>query len=211
MSRQDARSILARARLLLVTDPRPDLADRVEAAVRGGVDVVQLRDEHASRDDLIPLSAELKEICERGGALFTVNGDVRLARISGAAGVHLGRADANTRDVRALLGPGAIVGRSAGTLGQALDEVRDGADYLGVGAVYATPTKPEGDAGGLKLVYEVARAGLPIPWFAIGGVTLETAPEVAAAGASGFAVVRAILDAEDPEAAARRLRSHLPG
>jgi len=207
----NARETLRGARLLLVTDPRPDLVARVESAVRGGVDVVQLRDKRASREALIPLAAELKEICGRDGALFTVNDDVGLARISGAAGVHLGQEDARTRDARALLGPGAIVGCSAGTLGEALDALHDGADYLGVGAVYATPTKPEGDVGGLRLVQEISRSNLPIPWFAIGGVTLETAEEVAAAGASGFAVVRAVLDAEDPEAAARELRAHLPG
>ncbi|MBA3789665.1 MAG: thiamine phosphate synthase [Rubrobacter sp.] len=207
--RMNVRENLRGARLLLVTDPRPDLVARVESAVRGGVDVVQIRDKRASREELIPLSAELRTVCERGGAIFTVNDDVGLARISGADGVHLGHEDARTRDARALLGPGAIVGRSAGTLDEALNALHDGADYLGIGAVYATPTKPEGDVGGLRLVQEISRSNLPIPWFAIGGVTLETAPEVAAAGASGFAVVRAVLDAEDPEAAARELKVHL--
>jgi thiamine-phosphate pyrophosphorylase len=206
-----ARDSLRDARLLLVTEPCPDLTSRVRTAVRGGVDVVQLRDKHALREKLIPLAAELREICETEGAIFTVNDDVRLARISGAAGIHLGHEDSGTRDARALLGPDVIVGRSAGTLEEAMEALREGADYLGVGAVYATPTKPEGDVGGLRLVQEISRANLPIPWFAIGGVTLETAPEVAAAGARGFAVVRAILDAEDPEVAAREMRSHLAG
>jgi len=206
------REILRDARLLLITDPRPDLVFRVEAAVRGGVDMVQLRDKHASREALIPLAAELREVCERGGALFTVNGDVGLARLSGAAGVHLGQGGVlRAQDARDLLGPDVIVGRSAGTLEEALDALRDGADYLGVGAVYATPTKPEGEVGGLGLVQEISRSNLPIPWFAVGGVTLETAREVAAARAPGFAVVRAVLDAEDPEAAAIKLRSYLPG
>jgi thiamine-phosphate pyrophosphorylase len=89
--------------------------------------------------------------------------------------------------------------------------VREGADYLGVGTVFATPTKPDTDVAGLALIEGVAREYLPVPWFAIGGVTLKTAPEVAAAGAKGFAVVRAILDAEDPEVAARELRRLLPG
>ncbi|MBA2346439.1 MAG: thiamine phosphate synthase [Rubrobacter sp.] len=207
-----ARESLRDARLLLVTDPRPDLTSRVRAAVRGGVDVVQLRDKHAPREELVPLAAELREICESEGAIFTVNDDVKLARITGAAGIHLvGQEDTGTRDVRALLGPDTIVGRSAGTLVEAMEALREGADYLGIGAVYATPTKPEGDVGGLRLVQEISRANFPIPWFAIGGVTMQTAPEVAAAGASGFAVVRAILDAEDPEAAAREMRSHLAG
>ena len=203
------REAIRGARLLLVTDPRPDLAERVEAAVRGGVDVVQLRDKTASREALLPLAADLREVCARGGALFTVNDDPELARLSGAAGVHLGGEDAPTTAARTALGPDAVIGRSAGSVEEARGAVAEGADYLGVGAVYATPTKPEGEVAGLEFIRALAREGLPVPWFAIGGVTLETAPEVAAAGARGFAVVRAVLDAEDPEAAARELRSML--
>lgn len=200
---------LQNARLLLVTDPRPDLALRVAAAVRGGVDIVQLRDKRASREELLPLARELKEICERAGALFTVNDDIELARLSGAAGVHLGQEDGPLASARETLGSNAIVGRSVGTVEEATEAVREGADYLGVGTVYATPTKPEEEAVGLALLWELARRGVPVPWFAIGGVTLETVREVAEAGAPGFAVVRAVLDAEDPEAAARELRSFL--
>ena len=195
------------ARLLLVTDPRPDLVARVEAAVRGGVDLVQLRDKKAPREELIPLAEELKEECNRSGAMFTVNDDVELARLVGADGVHLGEDDDPTSRARSVLGPDAAVGRSAGGVSEALEAVRGGADYLGVGAVYATPTKPEGEVAGLDLIRALARENLPVPWFAIGGVNPETAPAVAAAGAPGFAVVRAVLDAEDPERAARELRA----
>ncbi len=197
-------------RLLLVTDPRPDLTERVTAGLRGGVDIVQLRDKHASRKDLLPLAEELREACERAGAWFTVNDDIELARLSGAVGVHLGEDDAQTPEARSTLGENVIVGRSAGSLETTLDVVRDGADYVGVGAVYATPTKPEGQVAGLDFVRSVAREDLSVPWFAIGGVTLETAGEVAEAGSHGFAVVRAVLDADDPEAAARELRDLLP-
>lgn len=197
------------ARLLLVTDPRPDLVERVGAAVRGGVDIVQLRDKHSSRGELIPLAEELKDTCGRAGALFTVNDDVELARLVGADGVHLGEDDAPTSRARGFLGPDALVGRSAGGVAGALEAVREGADYLGVGAVFATPTKPDGEVAGLALIRALAREAPPVSWFAIGGVTLETAPSVAAAGAPGFAVVRAVLDAEDPEMAARELRSLL--
>ena len=197
------------ARLLLVTDPRPDLVDRVEAAVRGGVDIVQLRDKHSSRGDLIPLAESLRDACRRAGAWFTVNDDVELARLVGADGVHLGEDDAPTARAREVLVREAVVGRSAGSVGASLEAVGAGADYLGVGTVFVTPTKPEGEVAGLALIRALARENLPVPWFAIGGVTLETAPAVADAGASGFAVVRAVLDAEDPEAAARELRSML--
>lgn len=198
------------ARLLLVTDPRPDLTERVTAAVRGGVDVVQLRDKRAGREDLLPLVEELKEICNREGALFTVNDDIELARRCGAGGVHLGQEDEPIESARRSLGPDAIVGLSAGSVEEARKAVERGADYLGVGTVFATPTKKDASVAGLTLVEEVAREGLPIPWFAIGGIGLENARRVAEAGATGFAVVRAILDARDPGAAARELRAILP-
>lgn len=211
MRRETRREALQDARLLLVTDPRPDLVARVEAAVRGGVDIVQLREKGGVREDLVGLAEELREVCagEAGGALFTVNDDVELARLVGADGVHLGQEDESLARAREVLGPGAIVGRSAGAVGEALEAVREGADYLGVGTVFATPTKPDAEVAGLALVEAVARESLPLPWFAIGGITLETAPVVAAAGAPGFAVVRAILDAEDPEDAVRELRALL--
>jgi thiamine-phosphate pyrophosphorylase len=207
----NSRERLQDARLLLVTDPRPDLAARVAAAVRGGVDVVQLRDKRTSREELLPLAVELKEICERAGALFTVNDDVQLARLSGAYGVHLGQEDEPTASARGMLGPGVVVGRSVSNVEEALEAVREGADYLGVGTIYATPTKPEEEAAGPALLHEISGADILVPWFAIGGVTLKTAREVAEAGAPGFAVVRAVLDAEDPAAAARELRSFLTG
>jgi len=206
----EARERLRRARLLLVTDPRDDLEERVEAALRGGVDIVQLREKRASREEVLPLARRLREVCLRHGALFTVNDDIELARLSGAHGVHLGQEDEPVARAREVLGPGAVVGRSAGGVEEARRAVREGADYLGVGSVYPTPTKPDAEVRGLGLIREMARAALPVPWFAIGGVTLETAGEVAAAGAPGFAVVRAVLDAEDPEEAARSLRALLP-
>ena len=197
------------ARLLLVTDPRPDLPARVAAAVRGGIDIVQLREKNRPVDAVLSLAMELREVCALEGAIFTVNDDVELARRVSADGVHLGQGDLPTAEARATVGTEVIVGRSAGTVEEALEAVREGADYLGVGSVYTTPTKSDTDISGLELLERLAREDLPLPWFAIGGVTLETAPEVAAAGAPGFAVVRAVLDADDPEAAARELRSYL--
>jgi thiamine-phosphate pyrophosphorylase len=216
VSRPDPKARLEDARLLLVTNPRPDLVERVRAAVRGGVDIVQLREKDSAAEELLPLARRLAEACgERDNdALFTVNDDPELARLCLAedveCGIHLGQEDASTAEARRLLGDRAIVGRSAGSVDESYHALRNGADYLGVGAVYATPTKPRGDVGGLEVVRELADEGPPLPWFAIGGVTLETAAEVAGAGAPGFAVVRAVLDADDPEAAARALRSYLP-
>lgn len=213
MSHPAPRGRLREARLLLVTDPRPGLVERVQAAVRGGVDVVQLREKDRPARELLPLALELAEACG-DAALFTVNDDLELARLCAAEGVavgiHLGQEDASTAEARRVLGAEAVVGRSAGSVEETREGLRNGADYLGVGAVYATPTKPGGDVGGLELIRTLAGERPPVPWFAIGGVTLETAREVADAGAPGFAVVRAVLDADDPAEAARELRSHLP-
>ena len=203
------RKLLQDARFLLVTDPRPDLAARVAAAVGGGVDVVQLRDKRASREELLPLAVKLKEICERAGALFTINDDVELAQLSGSHGVHLGQEDEPIASAREMLGSGIVIGRSVSSVEETFEAIQEGADYLGVGTVYATPTKPEEEAAGPALLKEIAQAEVLVPWFAIGGVTFETAREVAAAGAPGFAVVRAVLDADDPRTAARELRSFL--
>lgn len=201
------------ARLLLVTDPREDLVRRVSAAVRGGVDIVQLRDKRATRAELLPLAGELREVCESGGAIFTVNDDPELARLCGAGGVHVGQGDGPIAGARSRLPDGGIVGRSVSSVEEAMLAVFEGADYLGVGTIYATPTKPKQEVAGPGLVRDLAanfeREGVSVPWFAIGGVTLATAPEVAGAGARGFAVVRAVLDAEDPEAAARELKALL--
>jgi thiamine-phosphate pyrophosphorylase len=180
------------------------------------VDVVQLREKNRSASELLPLAEELAGACGEGdnAALFTVNDDLELARLCAGAGfdcgIHLGQEDSSTAEAREALGVEAVVGRSAGTVEEARQALGNGADYLGVGAVYATPTKPDGDVGGLELLRSLSSEQPPVPWFAIGGVTLQTAAEVAAAGAPGFAVVRAVLDADDPAAAARELRSHLP-
>jgi thiamine-phosphate diphosphorylase len=152
----------------------------------------------------------LRAVCEREGALFTVNDDPEFARLCGAAGVHLGQEDEPIEKARELLGTNAIVGISAGSLEEACRAVESGADYLGVGTVFATPTKEDAEVAGLALVEAVARESLSVPWFAIGGIDLQNAWQVVDAGAPGLAVVRAILDAEDPEAAARELRSILP-
>jgi thiamine-phosphate pyrophosphorylase len=205
-----AKAALNNARLLLVTDFRPDLSWRIGAAARGGLDVLQLRDGGGrSREELLLLAIELRELCDREGVVFTVNDDPELARISGAAGVHLGQDDAPIPYARELLGPDAIIGGSAATVEEAMRSVEEGADYVGVGAVYRSRTKPDAEPGGLRLVRSVAQADLGVPWFAIGGITLRTAAEVATAGAPGFAVGGALLDCEDPESVARELRSYL--
>ncbi len=176
----------------------------LDAALRGGVDVVQLRDKEASDDDLVRAAESFRGACDAYGALFVLNDRPDLVAACGADGVHVGQRDTSVADARAIVGDECLVGLSIETEAQ-LDAIA-GADYLGVGAVFATPTKTESVAGGLELVRATA-ARVTIPWFAIGGIELANVAEVVEAGAPGVAVVRAIRDADDPETAARDLRA----
>jgi thiamine-phosphate pyrophosphorylase len=204
------RERLVRSRLYLVLEARPrgeDPSALLVRALRGGVDVVQLRDKELDDEGLVTAAAPFRAACEEHGALFVLNDRPDLVEACGADGVHVGRSDAAVEVARAEVGPDRLVGVSASTFGE-LEDV-DGADYVGVTA-FATPTKEDAIAGGLELV-RAAAAKLTIPWFAIGGIELGNLAGVAAAGAPGVAVVRAIRDADEPEAAARALRAALPG
>lgn len=199
----DARERLASARLYLILDG--DDVDVLEPALRGGVDVVQLRDKTRSDAEIVSAAAPFREACERHDTLFVLNDRPDLVEACGAHGVHVGQEDEPLAKARELAGPERIVGLSATTV-EDLDAGEP--DYWGVGAVFGTPTKPESPPGGLALV-RAAAARLTVPWFAIGGVELHNAAEVVAAGARGIAVVRAIRDAADPEQAAYELRAVL--
>jgi thiamine-phosphate pyrophosphorylase len=196
---------LAESFLYLVLEGNPPTGV-LEAALRGGVDVVQLRDKALPDDEIVRAAEPFRQACAAHGALFVLNDRPDLVAVCGADGVHVGQSDASVAEARAAVGDDRLVGLSIETEAQ-LDEI-GGADYLGVGAVFSTPTKTESVAGGLELVHAAA-ARVTIPWFAIGGIDLSNVAEVAAAGAPGVAIVRAIRDAEDPEAAARSLRAAL--
>jgi len=155
-----------------------------------------------------PRAAEpFRRACEDHGALFVLNDRPELVERCGADGVHVGQGDASVADARRVVGAEGIVGLSVSTLTELAAADRD-ADYLGVGAVFDTPTKPDAEASGLELV-RTARDTLGMPWFAIGGIELENVAVVAEAGAERVAVVRAIRDASDPEAAALALLAAL--
>lgn len=204
----DRRDRLARSRLYLVLEARPhgeDPRPLLDAALRGGVDVVQLREKGLGDEALVAAAAPFRAACEEHGALFVLNDRPDLVEACGADGVHVGRADAPTDEARALVGPDRLIGLSASTIVELADAA--GSDYVGVTA-FATPTKEDAVVGGLELVRAAADT-LTIPWFAIGGIDLSSVAEVVAAGAPGVAVVRAIRDAGDPEAAARELLAAL--
>ncbi|HET7571173.1 MAG TPA: thiamine phosphate synthase [Gaiellaceae bacterium] len=205
------RERLARSRLYLVIDARPhgrDPSGLLDAALRGGVDLVQLRDKSLPDAEVVAASRPFREACARHGALFVLNDRPDLVEACGADGVHVGQGDAPAAEARAAVGDDRIVGVSTHAREEMVAAGGEGADYLGVGTIFATPTKPGNDAAGLELV-RVAAATAEPPWFAIGGIDLANVAAVAAAGARGVAVVRAIRDAEDPEAAARALRAAL--
>lgn len=202
---------LARSRLYLVLECRPhgqDPRPLLHAALRGGVDIVQLRDKELEDEALVKAAEPFRTACEKHGALFVLNDRPDLVEACGADGVHVGQADAAAPEARSRVGAERLVGVSTSSREQMRAAQEVGADYAGVQTVYATPTKPEEPAEGLDVV-RAAAATLSIPWFAIGGIELSNVAEVVAAGAPGVAVVRAIRDADDPEVAARKLRAVL--
>ena len=205
------RELLASCRLYLVTSPVPDLERVVAAALGAGVRLVQYRaKEAAGLDDLQKLSQAraLRQLCAAYGALFLVNDRIDIALAVEADGVHLGQGDLPPAVARQLLGPDRLIGRSTHALDQLQQAVSDGCDYLGVGPVEATPTKPGREPVGLDYVRQAAAAS-PIPFFAIGGLEVSKVAAVRAAGAQRIAVVRAITEAVDPAAATAELLAAL--
>jgi thiamine-phosphate pyrophosphorylase len=188
---------LAQARLYLVTSPVENLLEVVEAALQGGVTLVQYRDKLA--DDLVRLqnAQAMKKLCDRYGALFVINDRIDLALAVDADGVHLGQQDVPVSLARQLLGSQKIVGRSTHSPEDLERAMAEGADYVGVGPVYETPTKAGRPAAGFAYVRHAVKHA-SIPWFAIGGIDTENLHEVLSAGAERVAVVRAIMEAEQP-------------
>ncbi len=180
------------------------LYEQAEAALRGGATCLQLREKDMDMDAFANEAAQIRALCHRYGVPFLVNDSVEVARRAGADGVHVGQRDMPADKVRALLGPGCIVGVSAQTVEQALEAERRGADYLGVGAVFSTSTKRDVAPVSRRTLREIC-AAVSIPVCAIGGITLENAPTLAGTGIAGLAVVSAVFAAPDIEAAAQAL------
>jgi thiamine-phosphate pyrophosphorylase len=214
-------SALAAARLYLCTDARRergDLAEFADAALAGGVDIIQLRDKGSAGERRFgPLEAReelaaceiLADAARRHGALFAVNDRADIARAAGADVLHLGQGDLPLRIAREIVGPDVLLGASTHSAGQAAAAAGGAADYFCVGPCWPTPTKPDREAPGLELVRAAAGLGTGKPWFAIGGIDARRLPEVVEAGARRVVVVRAITAAPDPLEAARRLSSAL--
>ncbi len=195
--------------LYVIVDPEAargrDLVGVTEAAVRGGADVVQLRAKGMGGRALYETACALREVCRAGGAAFIVNDRADVAAAADADGVHVGQEDLPVAQARRVVGPGRIVGASAKTVDLAVQAVREGADYLGVGAMFASPTKPGSSVIGPEGLREV-RAAVRAPIVGIGGVDAGNAGMVMEAGADGVAVISAVVGAEDVEEAARRIK-----
>jgi thiamine-phosphate pyrophosphorylase len=191
------QQLLKNARLYLVTAPAPDLLARVEAALAGGLTLVQYRDKQNNDVDRMMMAQQMCQLCHQYGALFILNDRVDLALAVGADGVHLGQQDVSVALARQILGSQKIVGKSTTNPEEMALALQEGADYIGVGPVYETPTKAGKAAAGLEYVRHAAKHAT-VPWFAIGGIDSSNIDDVLAAGAPAIAIVRAIMSAENP-------------
>ncbi len=197
--------------LYVVTDPvlagARGVVDTVRAAIQGGTTIVQLRDKTAETRALVEQARALRSVCTAHGVPLVINDRIDVALAAGADGVHVGQSDMPLAEARRLLGPGAIVGVSVRTIEELRDAERDGASYVAANGVWATPTKTDlGRPLGLEGLRALVQAS-KLPLVAIGGIQESNAADIASAGAAGIAVVSAVMQASDPEAASRRLRA----
>ena len=195
-------------RLYLVCDERPD--EFLAAALRGGVGIVQLRMKDRPDEAVLAAARRFAERCAEHGALFILNDRPDLVQDAGADGVHVGQDDMAVAVAREIVGPDRLIGLSTHAPAQIDAAAAAKVDYIGVGPVYETPTKPGRAAVGLELVHYAA-AHARVPFFAIGGIDEANVAAVAAAGAERVAVVRALTESVDPERAARTLVEALRG
>jgi thiamine-phosphate pyrophosphorylase len=194
--------------LYLITSPVPEILKIVEAALKGGVSLVQYRDKEANDRDLLEKAHQLCQLCHRYNALFIVNDRVDIALAVEADGVHLGQQDAPVSFAREVLGPQKIVGLSTTNKQELHKAIAEKADYVGVGPFFETPTKPGKAAASVEYI-EYVKAKCPVPWFAIGGIDLNNLNTVLTKGAQRIAVVRAIMQAEQPTQVTREFLSQL--
>ena len=194
--------------LYLVTDDRlaeDELLSRLAVSLAAGARVVQLRAKHLERGAFLRQARAVQALCREHGALFIVNDAADVAALCQADGLHLGQEDLPVKEARRLIGPDLLIGLSISALAEARLAAADpDVDYLGVGALFPTPTKPDAEYGGPQLLRAV-RAELGLPLVAIGGITLERAPVAWQNGADLIAVVSAVFSAVDPAAATRAL------
>lgn len=202
---------LAAARLYVIAPSNPKrggLAYLLREAVEGGAGIIQLRDHSVADGELLRAAQIFREVADETGALFIVNDRPDIARLSGADGVHVGQDDLSPAAVREVLGTAPLIGLSTHTTDQVLAAQSEPVDYIGVGPIFATPTKEGREPVGLDLV-KTAAAHSRIPFFAIGGIDASNVSTVVRAGATHVAVVRAVIDSDEPRNAAATLTATL--
>jgi thiamine-phosphate pyrophosphorylase len=186
-------------------------AEIARRAIAGGADVIQLRDKRMGGRELLNNAVQIRALTKKAGVLFIVNDRLDIALSCGADGVHLGQDDMPARLARPLCPPGFIIGVSAGTLEEAVQAVRDGADYIGLGPICYTGSKKDaGPVCGFDLITQVKR-NVSLPVVAIGGIGPDNVQDAIAAGADGLAVISAVVSQDDIALAAKRLKSLIDG
>ena len=185
---------------------RQTLLEQIESAIKGGVTLVQLREKDLPEEDFLREAAEAAALCHRYGVPLIVNDSLKVAIESGADGVHVGIEDQPVEEIRKKVGNGFIIGATAKTVEQAQAAQAAGADYLGVGAVFPSPTKKNAIRITTEQLGEIC-GSVSIPCVAIGGISRENLPALAGGGMDGFALVSAIFSQPDIEAACRELRA----
>ncbi len=185
-----------------------DFYEEVENALRGGVTVLQLREKHLTTEQLTEKAGKLKKICQKYNVPLIVNDNVRAAIDSGADGVHVGADDMNVAEIRKIAGSGFIIGATAKTLEQAKKAQANGADYLGCGALFPSPTKSSAVPMSIKTLQEITSA-VNIPVVAIGGLNYDNIEIIKNSGVSGAAVVSAVFAEDDVKAAAEKLKKKI--
>ncbi|MFH0918106.1 MAG: thiamine phosphate synthase [Candidatus Omnitrophota bacterium] len=206
------KSLLKKSQLYLILD-RPNFnrfsLEKISSLVFGNeVGLIQLRDKSSAKADILKFALKLAKYLALTKTLFIVNDYVDVAVACSADGVHLGQDDLSLKQARKILGKDKIIGLSCHNLAQAFEAQKQGADYIGIGPLYATATKPGYPGIGLKAATEL-KAKIKIPYFAIGNINEDNIKEIAATGFERIAVCRAILEANDPKQAAKRLYKKL--
>ena len=182
------------------------LYDQVKKALDGGATFVQLREKKLDREDFLAEALEIQKLCKKYGVPFVINDEVSIAKDIDADGVHVGQSDVEAMDVRKVLGPDKILGVSAQTVEQSIIAEKHGADYLGVGAVFATGSKDDADDVSHETLKAICEA-VSIPVIAIGGITKDNVSELAGSGICGVAVISAIFGQNDIKKATEELKA----
>ncbi|TCP70395.1 thiamine phosphate synthase [Baia soyae] len=192
-------------RLYLVTDERPDLLPRIEQAIQGGVTCVQLRRKKITDDQFIEEALQVKQLCRQYQIPFAINDRVEIAREVEADWLHIGQEDKGILYARAIVGSNTKIGVSVHSVEEAIEAERSGADYVGVGALFPTSSKPDTIPLHLDTLRSIRKA-IEIPIVGIGGITEENIKRIPADAVNGFAIISSILSAPDPKSAAIRMR-----